>query len=92
MKSFDENIMSSPLAEILFKEYRRRLLGLLLLQPDSAYYVRKIARLTGTLAATLHKELSKLQGRAYWLKSLRVSKWVWNPNKNIGVPHLVVPV
>jgi predicted nucleotidyltransferase len=52
--------MTSPLAEILFKEYRRRVLGLLLLQPDSAYHVRAIARLTGTLAGTLHKELSKL--------------------------------
>lgn len=52
--------MSLPLAEILFKEYRRRVLGLLLLQPDNAYHVREIARLTGTLAGTLHKELSKL--------------------------------
>lgn len=52
--------MVSPLAEILFKEYRRRVLGLLLLQPDKTYHVREIARLTGTLAGTLHKELSKL--------------------------------
>lgn len=53
-------LMHSPLADILFKEYRRRVLGLLLLQPDHAYHVREIARLTGTLAGTLHKELSKL--------------------------------
>lgn len=52
--------MSSLLAEILFKEYRRRVLGLLLLQPGSAYHVREIARLTGTVAGTLHKELTKL--------------------------------
>lgn len=52
--------MSSELAEILFKEYRRRALGLLLLRPDQAYHVREIARLTGTVPGTLHKELSKL--------------------------------
>lgn len=48
------------LIELLFKDYRRRVLCLLLLHPDKAYHVREIARLTGTLAGTLHKELSKL--------------------------------
>jgi predicted nucleotidyltransferase len=45
---------------LLFKDYRRRVLGLLLLHPDKAYHVREIARLTGTVAGTLHKELAKL--------------------------------
>ena len=52
--------MTSKLAEILFKGYRRRVLGLLLLKPDSAYHVRQIARLTNTQAGTLHKELARL--------------------------------
>ena len=52
--------MSSKLAEILFKDYRRRVLALLLLNPDNRYHVREIARLTGTVAGTLHKELSRL--------------------------------
>lgn len=52
--------MSSKLAEILFKDYRRRVLALLLLSPDKRYHVREIARLTGTVAGTLHKELSRL--------------------------------
>ncbi len=52
--------MSSKLAEILFKDYRRRVLALLLLNPDKRYHVREIARLTGTVAGTLHKELSRL--------------------------------
>ena len=52
--------MSSELANILFKEYRRRVLGLLILRPDKAYHVREIARLTDTVPGTLHKELSKL--------------------------------
>ncbi|MCH8847341.1 MAG: nucleotidyltransferase domain-containing protein, partial [Proteobacteria bacterium] len=42
--------MSSKLAEILFKDYRRRVLALLLLNPDKRYHVREIARLTGTVA------------------------------------------
>jgi len=52
--------MSLPLASVLFKDYRRRVLGLLLLHPEESYYVREIARLTGTIAGTLHKELATL--------------------------------
>lgn len=52
--------MSCKLAELLFNDYRRRVLSLLLLHPDDKYHVRKIARLTGTVAGTLHKELSRL--------------------------------
>jgi len=33
---------------------------MLLLNPDSSYHVRELARLTDTSAGTLHKELSKL--------------------------------
>jgi len=48
------------LSALLFTEYRRRVLGLLLLNPDATYHVRELARLTGTSAGTLHKELTKL--------------------------------
>jgi len=51
--------MSSNLAELLFKVYRRRILELLLLHPGQQYHVREIARLTGTVAGTLHKELAR---------------------------------
>jgi DNA-binding transcriptional ArsR family regulator len=50
----------SLLADILFKEQRRRVLGLLLLNPERSYHVREIARLTGTTAGTIHRELKKL--------------------------------
>jgi len=53
-------VMSSKLAEILFKDYRKKVLALLLLNPDKRYHVREIARLTGTVAGTLHKELARL--------------------------------
>lgn len=52
--------MLHSLSETLFSEYRRRVLGLLLLRPENAYHVREIARLTATTPGTLHKELSKL--------------------------------
>ncbi len=53
--------MRISLAAILFPDYRRRVLGLLLLHPDKGYHLREIARLTGTAAiGALARELSKL--------------------------------
>lgn len=52
--------MNALLIELLFKGYRRQVLDLLLLNPKQKYHVREIARLTNTVAGTLHKELSKL--------------------------------
>lgn len=52
--------MASPIADLLFSDYRRRVLGLLLMRPEQAYHVREIARLTQTQPGTLHKELSRL--------------------------------
>lgn len=48
------------LASLLFGNYRRRVLGLLLLHPEVAFHVREIARQTETNAGTLHKELARL--------------------------------
>ena len=48
------------MSTLLFSEYRKRILGLLLLNPEASYHVRELARLTDTSAGTLHKELSKL--------------------------------
>lgn len=48
------------LASLLLGAYRRRVLGLLLLQPDRTYHVREIARLTETSPGTLHRELARL--------------------------------
>ncbi len=50
-------------ADLLFPaSYRRRVLSLLLLHPERALHVREIARLTGTTAGTLNKELTRLHG------------------------------
>lgn len=48
------------LASILLGTYRQKGLALLLLHPEQRYHVREIARLTGTSAGTLHKELARL--------------------------------
>lgn len=53
--------MSTLLAETLFKEQRRKVLGLLLLNAEQSYHVREVARLTGTAAGSIHKELKKLE-------------------------------
>jgi predicted nucleotidyltransferase/predicted DNA-binding transcriptional regulator len=52
---------STHLGALLFPaSYRRRVLCLLLLHPERALHVREIARLTGTTAGTLNKELARL--------------------------------
>lgn len=53
---------TSPAALLFPASYRRRVLCLLLLHPERALHVREIARLTGTTAGTLTKELARLHG------------------------------
>ena len=52
--------MHQSLPPLLFPEYRRRVLGLLLLRPDEALHGREIARRTGLPAGTITRELGKL--------------------------------
>ncbi len=52
--------MHQSLPSLLFPEYRRRVLGLLLLRPDEALHGREIARRTGLPAGTITRELGKL--------------------------------
>jgi predicted nucleotidyltransferase len=48
------------LIELLFSGYRRQILALLLLRPEERFYVREIARLTGVVPGSLHRELKQL--------------------------------
>ncbi len=59
---------SMSLASLLFTDYRRRVLGLLLLHPERSYHLREIARLTATQPGTLARELSKLADAGVLLK------------------------
>jgi DNA-binding transcriptional ArsR family regulator len=48
------------LVELLFGDYRRRILGLLLLHPEESFYMREIMRLAGVPSGSLHRELTAL--------------------------------
>ena len=52
--------MHQSLPSLLFPEYRRRVLGLLLLRPDEAMHGREVARRTGLPAGTIARELGRL--------------------------------
>ena len=70
---------------ILFSEYRRRVLGLLLLHPDKRYHVREIARLTNTTAGTLHRELSKLAKANLLLRELSGNQVYYQANRDFPI-------
>ena len=57
------------LTSLLFTDYRRLVLGLLLLHPDQRYHLREIARLTGTVPGTLTRELTKLADAGLLVKT-----------------------
>ena len=60
MKATDHRANASSL--LFPASYRRQVLSLLLLHPERRLHVREIARLTGTAAGTLNKELTRLHG------------------------------
>jgi predicted nucleotidyltransferase len=49
-----------PLMDVLFPAARQRALAILLLRPTESYHLRALARLTGSHAGTLARELDKL--------------------------------
>lgn len=69
------------LMELLFGSYRQRVLSLLLLHPDSSYHVRELARLTGTSAGTLHKELSRLAQAGLLLRQAQGNQVRYQANR-----------
>ncbi len=73
------------LASVLFTDYRRRVLGLLLLHPDQRYHVREIARLTGTVTGTLSRELSKLAEAGLLLKERVGNQVQYTANRDCPV-------
>ena len=77
--------MTTQLSDILFKDYRRRLLGLLLLHPEQAYHVREIARLTGTVAGTANKELRKLSEAGVLVKQKQGNQLLYQADKQCVV-------
>jgi predicted nucleotidyltransferase len=60
---------TSALMDVLFGSTRQRVLAVLLLEPDAAFHLRELARLTGSHAGTLTRELDKLTGAGLLLRS-----------------------
>ncbi len=52
-------ISSDPL-DLLFGDYRRKLLGLLFARPNESFHVRELSRLTNIPVGSLHRELKQL--------------------------------
>lgn len=75
----------SSLAELLFKDYRRRVLALLLLHPERSYHVREIARLTETVPGTLHKELVRLEKAGILTKNSVGNQIQYRANRNCPI-------
>lgn len=71
----------SSISSLLFNEYRRRVLGLLLLHPETRYHVREIARLTSTAAGTLHRELLKLAKAQLLLREVSGNQVFYQANR-----------
>ncbi|WNH51238.1 nucleotidyltransferase domain-containing protein [Stenotrophomonas oahuensis] len=51
---------NSHLMDILFPTGRQRVLAVLLLQPEQSFHLRELARITGSHAGTLARELDRL--------------------------------
>ena len=72
--------MHQSLASVLLPEYRRRVLGLLLLRPEEALHGREIARRTGLAAGTVTRELTKLAEVGLLNREKRGNQQVYSAN------------
>ena len=73
------------LMDLLFGSYRQRVLSLLLLHPETGYHVRELARITGTTAGTLHKELARLAEVGLLLREKQGNQVRYRANRDCPV-------
>jgi predicted nucleotidyltransferase len=73
------------ISSLLFPEYRRRVLGLLLLHPENHYHVREIARLTSTAPGTLHRELTKLAKAEVLTREVSGNQVYYQANRSFSI-------
>lgn len=73
------------LADVLFGSYRKKVLGLLLLHPDTDYHVRELARQTQTAPGTLHKELATLASTGLLLRKQQGNQVRYQANRQSPV-------
>jgi predicted nucleotidyltransferase len=77
--------MQHSLASILLPEYRRKVLGLLLLHPDEALHGREIARRTNLPPGTLARELRRLEDVGLLLAERRGNQVAFRANRDSPV-------
>jgi predicted nucleotidyltransferase len=75
-------IMHHSLSAVLFPGYRRRVLGLLLLQPEASLHGREIARRTGLPPGTLTRELKCLAHVGLLTQERRGNQMLYAANRN----------
>ncbi|MBV8046281.1 MAG: nucleotidyltransferase domain-containing protein [Paludibacterium sp.] len=73
------------LLDTLFGGQRQRALGWLLLHPDNAVHVRELARLTGTSAGSLHRELARLADAGLLQRNTRGNQVLYQANRSCPV-------
>lgn len=73
------------LLDLLFGTYRQRALTQLLLNPESSYHVRELARLTNTTPGTLHKELIRLAEAGLLLREEQGNQVRYRANRGCPV-------
>src|SRR3990167_756994 len=73
------------LSSLLFTDYRRKVLGLLLLHPEQHYHQREIARLTATVSGTLSRELAKLVDGGLLLKEAVGNQMHYRANRQCPI-------
>ena len=73
------------MTNLLFGSYRKKVLSWLLLHPDQDYHVRELARLTGTAAGTLHKELARLAAAGLLLRKEQGNQVRYQANRQCPV-------
>jgi len=75
------------LANLLFGAYRHRVLSLLLLRPGDRLHVRRIARLTGIPAGSLHRELRQLADAGLLVAARSGNQVLYGANEASPVFH-----
>lgn len=73
------------LAKLLLGAYRTKVLGQLLLHPETDYHVRELARLTHTAAGTLHKELARFAAAGLLLRKKQGNQVRYQANQQCPV-------
>jgi len=80
------------LASVLFPDYRRKVLALLLLHPESSYHQREIARLTETQSGTLSRELVKLVAAGLAVKTRVGNQQHYRANRDCPIFEELVSI